>query len=260
MARRPLVSRSIVVILAFILAFCGCASEPDDRAPLVLAAASLQESLGAAAGAWAAEGHRHPVISFAASSALARQIESGADAGIFVSADQDWMDSVEHAGDIRRGTRRDLVGNELVLIAPAGGPPAVNLDAASIDGVLGTRRLAMADPDSVPAGRYGKAALQSLGLWTRIERRIARGENVRAALALVERGEAPLGIVYATDARATDRVKVVASFPAESHPPIVYPVALLPAAGPEAEGFYHFLLSERGQAIFAAHGFTVLPR
>lgn len=252
--------RLLALLLGAALTLSGCAPEPTARAPLVLAAASMQESIDAAADAWAAEGHRRPVISFAASSALARQIESGADADLFVSADQDWMDSVERDGWIRADTRRDLVGNALVLIAPAGGLQAVALEAASLDRALGQARLAMADPDSVPAGRYGKAALRSLGLWPAVEARIARGENVRAALALVERGEAPLGIVYATDARASDRVRVAAVFPAKSHPPIVYPVALLASAGPEAEAFYRFLLSEAGQAILAAHGFTVPPR
>lgn len=254
----PTLLRPFAFLLAA-LALAGCAPEPGSGAPLVLAAASLQESLSAAADAWAAEGHRRPTMSFAASSALARQIESGAAADLFVSADQQWMDRVERAGRIRTGTRRNLVGNALVMIAPAAGPQSVALDAPSMDRALGRGRLAMADPDSVPAGRYGKAALRGLGLWSGLEGRIARGENVRAALALVERGEAPLGIVYATDARASDRVRIVATFPAGSHPPIVYPVALLASGGAEAEAFRRFLLSGRGQAIFAAHGFTAAP-
>lgn len=252
--------RLLLTALAVML-FGGCAQQQQPAEPtLVLAAASLQESMNAAADAYAAKGHARPVISFAASSALARQIESGADADLFVSADAAWMDSVAQAGRIRTDTRRDLIGNALVLIAPAAGPERVGLRAGDIDRALGSGRLAMADPDSVPAGRYGKAALRSLGLWDGLTGRIARAENVRAALALVERGEAPLGIVYATDARASRRVRVVADFPAASHPPIVYPVALLGTADGEADDFYRFLLSDEAKAIFAAHGFSAAPQ
>ena len=253
---RP-VTRLLSALLAA-LALAGCAEDAGERPPLVFAAASLQEAMNTAADSFAAAGHVRPVMSFAASSALARQIENGADAGLFVSADQDWVDHLARAGKIRTDTRRDLVGNTLVLVAPVGASP-VALEAATLDAVLGDGRLAMADPDSVPAGRYGRAALMSLDLWNGIAQRIARGENVRAALALVERGEAPLGLVYATDARASRRVSVAAAFSAGSHPPIVYPVALLTGADAEAEAFYRFLLSAEGQAIFAAHGFTTAP-
>lgn len=235
----------------------GCGPRRPENAPLVLAAASLQESLSEAADAWAAEGHVRPTLSFAASSALARQIVSGAAADLFISADEDWMDAVERAGQLRSGSRRELAGNALVLIAPAAGPASVALEPDAIAAALGDGRLAMADPESVPAGRYGKAALTSLGLWSRVAGRIAPAENVRAALALVERGAAPLGIVYATDARAARRVRVVAAFPASSHPPIRYPAAILAAStSPDAGAFLAFLLSPPGQAIFARRGFT----
>lgn len=235
----------------------GCGPRQPGAAPLVLAAASLQESLTEAADAWAAQGHPRPVISFAASSALARQIESGAVADLFVSADEDWMDTVERTGKLRADSRRDLVGNSLVLIAPATGPESVALEPSALAAALGDGRIVMADPDSVPAGRYGRAALTSLGLWDGVSARVARGENVRAALALVERGEAPLGIVYATDARASSRVRVVATFPADSHPQIRYPAAILAtSASPDAQGFLDFLQSEPGQMTFARHGFT----
>lgn len=249
----------ILLLLAGLTLIAGCTREPANEAPLVLAAASLQEAMNEAADTYAARGRARPVISFAASSALARQIESGGHADLFVAADRGWMDSVARAGRIHGDTRRDLLANRLVMVAPVTGPERVALDAASLDAALGRGRLAMADPDSVPAGRYGRAALESFGLWNTVAGMIARGENVRAALALVERGEAPLGIVYATDARASARVRAVAVFPAGSHEPIVYPVALLNEAGEGGKAFYHFLLSDAAQAIFAAHGFGAPP-
>lgn len=254
-----IVVRWFLLLVGMALFAAGCSQTDADRAPVVLAASSMQESLTAAADEWAAAGHPRPVISFAASSALARQIESGADADLFISADEQWMDSVEKAGRIAPGSRHDLVGNTLVLIRPTGFKPVV-LEAAPMVAALGDGRLAMADPDAVPAGRYGKAALQSLGLWPALEPRLARAENVRAALALVERGEAPLGIVYATDAKASSKVRVVAVFPADSHQAIVYPMALLSNSSTDAKDFSDFLLSPRGQAIFAAHGFAVPAR
>ena len=240
-----------------LLAGCGDRNEPP-APPVVLAAASLHESLTAAADAWSAKGHGRPTLSFAASSALARQIENGAPADLFISADEEWMDAIEARGLLRPGTRSDLVGNRLVLVAPAGSRAAVALaPGADLAAALGDGRLAMADPDAVPAGRYGKAALESLGLWRAVEARIARAENVRAALALVERGEAPLGIVYATDARASGRIRVVAPFPAGGHPPIVYPIAQLAhSTGAEADAFRQYLLSAEGRAIFARFGFV----
>ena len=251
--------RLLVILLSGLAAgLCACARAPDERAPVVLAAASLQDALGEAAEAWSAQGHPRPVLSFAGSSALARQIESGAPADLFVSADEAWMDSVERAGRLKPGTRRPLAGNALVLIAPAGlgVDHAVPLDAAGLAGALGDGRLAMADPEAVPAGRYGKAALEAFGLWRDVEARVAPAENVRAALTLVERGEAPLGIVYATDARASSRVRVVARFPAASHPPIVYPIAQVDGGRGDGAPFQAFLLSPEGQAVLARHGFT----
>lgn len=244
----------LLVVLAVTLV-SGCTAKQTAEPPLVLAAASLQESMNAAADAFAAKGHPRPVLSFAASSALARQIQSGAEADLFISADQEWMDSVQVVGRTQSGTRRNLVGNALVLVAPHNGPEAVSLTVAGMDRALGDGRLAMADPASVPAGRYGKAALQSLNLWSGVEDRIASSENVRAALALVERQEAPLGIVYATDAQASGNVRVVATIPHISHEPIVYPMALLAGSKPDAQKFYRFLLSSEGQAIFTRYGF-----
>jgi len=249
--------RSILGWLALAVLAVATPAPAEPRAPLVLAAASLQESMNAAADAWAKRGHARPVISFAASSALARQIEAGAPADIFVSADEPWMDDVAAKGLIRPGTRRSFLTNRLVLIARAGSKlrltvrPGMPLAAA-----LGDGKLAMADTESVPAGKYGKAALIALGVWDKVSANVARAENVRAAMLLVDRGAAPLGIVYATDARSDPAVRVVGLLPAASHPPITYPLALLKASSsPDAEGFRRFLLSGDGLAVFRRYGF-----
>ncbi len=228
------------------------------RGPLVLAAASMQDALEAAADAYARGGRPRPVLSFAASSALARQIAAGAPADLFVSADEPWMDDLEKRGLLARGTRATLAGNRLVLVAPAISRVRVDLrPGVDLARVLGSGRLAMADPDAVPAGRYGQAALTRLGAWRGVEGRVARAENVRAALALVERGAAPLGIVYATDARASRGVRVVGVFPAASHPPIRYPIARLARSRDVgSELFRRFLLGRSGQSILRKFGFT----
>ncbi len=249
--------RALALTLVALLTL-GAAPPPSGPGPLVLAASSLQEAMTAAADAWARTGHARPVVSFAASSALARQALAGARAELFVSADAEWMDAVAAKGLLRAGTRADFVSNRLVLVAPLSAPTrAVRLGrGGTLSAVLGRGRLAMADPAAVPAGKYGQAALERLGDWPAVSTRIARAENVRAALALVERGAAPLGVVYATDARASRRVRVVAVFPAASHPPIRYPLAILQASRhPDAAGFRAFLLSPRGRAIFARFGF-----
>ncbi|MBC2668789.1 molybdate ABC transporter substrate-binding protein [Novosphingobium piscinae] len=229
------------------------------RAPVVLAAASLQEALSAAAAAWARRGHPRPVLSFAASSALARQVEAGAPADLFLSADEDWMTYLDRRGLLRRGSRVALLGNTLVLVAPATRPLRLAIAPGfPLARTLGPGRLAMADPDSVPAGKYGREALTALGVWSQVEGRVVRAENVRAALALVARGEAPLGIVFATDARATPAVRVVGVFPSRSHAPIIYPLAALArSTNPEGEGFRRFLLGSEARAIFRRHGFTL---
>lgn len=247
--------RSFLILIALMLAPSAIAA---DRGPLVLAAASLQESLTEAADAWAAQGHARPILSFAASSALARQILAGAPADLFLSADEPWMDAVAKAGLLRPGTRTTLLGNRLVLIAPAASRAKLTIARGfPLARALGGGRLALADPDAVPAGKYAKAALTSLGVWNGVSAKLAPAENVRAAMALVERGAAPLGIVYATDARASRGVRIVGIFPASSHPPIHYPLALLKASrNRDAAGFRAFLLSGQGRAIFARHGFS----
>lgn len=246
------------VLLALSLLLVSNMAHAQKKAPLVLAAASLQESLTEAADLWARQGNPRPVLSFAASSALARQILSGAPADLFVSADEPWMDAVAAKGLVRSGTRVPFLVNRLVIVAPANRASPLQIRKGfPLARALGAGgRLSMADPDAVPAGKYGKAALQNLGVWQSVSARIARAENVRAALALVERGEAPMGIVYATDARASKRVRIVGIFPANSHPPITYPVAVLRSATSlSAEPFRRFLISPRAKAIFRRHGF-----
>lgn len=252
-----LLARRALTILLLLLALPAQAARPD-RGPVVLAAASLQDAMTRAADAWAARGHPRPVLSFAASSALARQVKAGAPADLFVSADEDWMDDVERAGFLARGSRANLAGNRLVLVRPAATRLVLRVGRGMpIGRALGTGRLAIADPDSVPAGRYGKAALTALGVWPSVADRLARADNVRAALALVERGATPFGIVYATDARTAPNVAIVGVFPARSHPPIRYPLARLATSRHrDAEGFRRFLLSPAGRAILARAGFT----
>jgi len=230
----------------------------DPKPPLVLAAASLQESMNAAADAWARHGHPHPVVSFAASSALARQIAGGGNADLFISADEDWMDYLAKAGLIVPETRTRLLFGALVIVGPVTGRqhlrPAPGFALAR---ALNGGKLAMADPDSVPAGRYGRDALQHLGVWDQVSGQVARAENVRAALGLVAHGAAPLGIVYATDAFAESQVRIVGVFPAGSHAPIAYPLARLKAStNPEGEAFRRFLVSNEGKTIFRHYGFV----
>lgn len=253
-----MLKRLITMLLLALVPLVPAGAQAQTRGPVVLAAASLQESLNAAADAWAARHYPRPVLSFAASSALARQVLAGAPADMFISADEDWMNELARARLIAPGSRADLVGNALVLVAPASSKlrrldPAPGFALAT---ALGGGRLAMADPDTVPAGRYGRQALQALKVWPGVAGQIARAENVRSALALVARGAAPLGIVYATDARAEPGVRVVGVFPPQSHAPITYPLARLAAAShPDAEGFRRFLLSAEAHAIFRRFGF-----
>ena len=225
--------------------------------PLVLAAASLQESLNAAADAWAARHHDRPILSFAASSALAKQVGAGAPADIFISADETWMDDVARHGLVRAGTRVSFLANRLVMVAPAGSARPVAIKPGfPLDRLLGGGKLAMGEVNSVPAGKYGREALIRLGVWGSVARHVAGADNVRSALALVERGEAPYGIVYATDAFASKGVRIVGVFPDASHAPITYPIAVLTAStSPDADGFRRFLISGAGKAIFKRYGF-----
>ena len=225
--------------------------------PLVLAAASLQESLNAAADAWAAKHHERPILSFASSSVLAKQIDAGAPADLFISADEPWMDDVAKHGLMKAGTRVSFLANTLVLVAPAASAKPVTIKPGfPLAKLLGDGKLAMGEVNSVPAGKYGKEALTKLGAWEAVAPHVAGADNVRSALALVERGEAPYGIVYATDAFASKGVKIVGVFPETSHAPITYPIAVLTAStSPDADGFRRFLLSGAGKAIFKHYGF-----
>lgn len=228
---------------------------------VVFAAASLKNAMDAVTEAWTAKSGTGTRVSYAGSSALARQIQNGAPADVFISANPGWMDTLGAEGLLRAGTRTDLLGNSIVLIAPAVADAAPVTLAPGVDlaGLVGNGHLAMAIVDAVPAGIYGKAALTSLGAWEAVAPRVAQADNVRAALALVARDEAPYGIVYATDAAASDDVEIVGTFPADSHPPIIYPVAILAESGnDEAAPFLAFLGTPEAAALFAAHGFTVL--
>lgn len=248
-------------LFAMLLVAAGAPSAAQDRAPVrVFAAASLTEAMGDLADLWSAQGNPRPVLVFGASSALARQIERGAPADVFVSADLEWMDWLDDRRLVAAGTRRALAGNRLVLVTPAAAP-RVRIDPAqpgALVRMLGVEgRLAIADPAAVPAGRYARAALTSLGVWDALAPRTVNAENVRSALAFVERGDAAAGIVYATDARASPRVRVAAVFAEASHPPIVYPAAALAPARGERLAFLRFLGSPAAKAVLRKRGFVV---
>lgn len=223
----------------------------------VFAAASLKNALDEIKQSWSKQNSSRVVMSYAASSALARQIEKGAPADIFISADLEWMDYLAQRKLLNDASRVNLLRNELVMIAPAAAKISVDLrPGLKLGDLLGNDRLSMADPDSVPAGKYGKAALEALGLWPQVSAKIIRADNVRTALNFVARGETPLGIVYRTDASAEDRVRVIATFPAGSHPPIVYPAALIAdSKKAEAAAFFSWLKSNAATGIFRKHGF-----
>jgi molybdate transport system substrate-binding protein len=247
-------------LLSLLALLLGTVELRAEQPVTVFAAASLKTVLGEVAVAWTGETQKTARLSYAASSALARQIEQGAPADVFISADLDWMDYLAKAGLIDAKSRVNLLGNDLVLVAPAtpeqGGLQTI---AEALRGLSAEGRLAMADVRAVPAGKYGKAALESLGLWPEVERRIAQAENVRAALKLVATGEAPLGIVYRTDAEAEAGVRIVAQFPGTSHPPIIYPAARVAAsANGDANAFIAFLRTAHAAKIFSAHGFKIL--
>jgi len=240
------------------LAFPVFSAEVLAQAPTIFAAASLKNALDEVSALYAAQSGKRPRLSYAASSALARQIENGAPADIFISADSEWMDYLEKKDLLAPGTRRDLLGNRLVLIAPAAQPAKFPIAAGlPLAKALRKGRLAIADPLHVPAGRYAKAALESLEVWEDVKGRLAPVDNVRAALALVARGETPLGIVYETDALAERSVTVAGVFPADSHPRIVYPAAVVKGAKGDAAGLVAFLAGPQARRVFEKHGFTV---
>lgn len=249
--------RNIILALPVSLAFAASASAAD---VVVFAAASMKSALDPIAEEFTARTGHQVLISYAGSNSLARQIIEGAPADIFISASTEWMDAVETSGEVVDGTRADLLGNTLVLIAADADAETVELDENSdFLGLLGDGKLAMALVNSVPAGQYGKASLTALGQWEKVEASVAQADNVRAALALVSTGEAPYGIVYATDAAAEPAVKVIGTFPAETHAPITYPIALLKNASDDADRVFFDALSDADAAgVFAAEGFSLL--
>jgi len=228
---------------------------------VVFAAASLKNALDDIAMAWSTEtGKPMPKISYAASSTLAKQLEQGAPADLFISADLDWMDYVAKKDLVKTDTRVNLLGNKLVLIAPTDSKTTVEVKQGfDLAKALAGGKLAMGSVDAVPAGKYGKAALEKLGAWDGVKDKIAQAESVRAALLLVGRGEAPLGIVYSTDAAAEPNVKIVGTFPEDSHPPIIYPAAVTKdSKAADAKPFLDYLKTTKARPAFEKQGFTVL--
>jgi molybdate transport system substrate-binding protein len=261
--RRTFVSR-----LAALVATAGIAlavtlpANAQDAGPVVFAAASLKNALDEINASWEAETGKSATISYAASSALAKQVEGGAPADIFFSADLTWMDYLAEKKLIATDTRAELLGNSIVLVAPKDLAAAITIEKGfDLKTLLGDGKLAMGAVDSVPAGKYGKAALEKLGAWSGVKDQVAQADNVRAALLLVSRAEAPLGIVYKTDAAADPEVKVVGTFPADSHPAIIYPVALTTESKSEdAKAFLAYLKTDAAKASFEKQGFTVLAK
>jgi molybdate transport system substrate-binding protein len=246
--------------LSLFLALAPAGAFAQERI-VVFAAASLKTALDGAAADYHAHGGAEVAISYGGSLSLERQIAAGAPADLFASADEDSMDIAAKAGAIRTDSRVDLLGNRLVVVAPKAAPiDALALDPKAFEQALGTGKLATGETNTVPVGKYAKASLTKLGLWSVVEPRLAMTSDVRTALAFVARGEATLGIVYATDAAAEPAVKIVATFPDDSHPPSLYPFALTAAShNAAAESFLAYLKSAPGRAFFAAQGFAVIP-
>jgi molybdate transport system substrate-binding protein len=256
------VSRHLLASVCLVLLSAAWSTAAPAQIPklIVFAAASLKDALDEVDTAYQREKGQETTASYAASSTLAKQIEAAAPADVFISADLDWMDYLAKRNLIKPETRADLLGNRLVLIAPV--TSATRLEIGPnfpLAEALGNRRLAIADPNSVPAGKYGKAALEALGVWSSVAGKLAPAENVRATLLWVSRGEAPLGIVYQTDAHSDKGVQIVGTFPDNTHPPIIYPIAVVAAsANPGAPGYVAFLKSPAARPIFEKQGFTVL--
>lgn len=259
--RRALLKRIALAAVAFCFASASPVTHALAEEKLtIFAAASMKNALDGLNAEWKKETGKEAIASYAASSALAKQIEASAPADIFISADLAWMDYVADKKLIREGTRSNLLGNRIVLVSEKDKTKPVEIkNGFDLAGLLGDGRLAMGAVDSVPAGKYGKAALEKLGVWSSVESKVAGAESVRAALLLVSRGEAPYGIVYETDAAADPGVGIAGTFPEDSHPPIIYPVAILASSkNPDAEAFLAFLKSDKAKPFFEKQGFTVL--
>jgi molybdate transport system substrate-binding protein len=238
------------------------AAQDAKQGPTIFAAASMKTALDAIAADFAKQTGATAKISYASSAVLAKQIEQGAPADIFISADLKWMDYLDKAKLLKAGTRRNLLGNALVLIEPADGTSDLKITKGfALAKAIGDGKLAVCTVTSCPAGVYGKDALTNLGVWNEVEPKLAQADNVRNALALVARGEARFGIVYATDAKAEPKVKVVDTFPESSHKPVTYPIALIATStNPEAAAFAAFMTSQSAVKILTGQGFTVLDR
>lgn len=257
-------SGTLIVLLWSAFA-CGVSAAPaneKEKPPLlVFAAASLTNVLGELSPAWKKRSGGSIKLSFAASSVLARQIEAGGKADVFISADQEWMDYLQLRNLLDKPSRRDLVGNRLVLIAPADSEVELTIAPGfPLFEALGGGRLATGDPDTVPVGRYARAALMSLGAWDEVADRLVRADNVRSAMMFVARGEVPLGIVYTTDALVDKKVRIVDTFPFNTHNPITYPAAALKGGRAEASTYLDFLSGEEAAAMWKRHGFLELRK
>lgn len=252
--------RAAVVLFLAVCCLLGGSALAQTREVTVFAAASMKNVLDDIGHQYQADTGKRIRVSLAASSSLAKQIENGAPGDIFISADLDWMNYLALHQLIRPETRRNLLGNQLVLVASLENNNWVKIKPGfPLSKMLRGGKLAMGNTSAVPAGKYGKAALEKLGVWPSVQGQIAQAESVRAALALVARGEAPFGIVYKTDAEAEANVKIVGIFPEDSHPPIIYPVALLrDSRNPDAAAFLNYLESRRAKPLFEKHGFLVL--
>jgi molybdate transport system substrate-binding protein len=257
----------LAALLAALLGFSlsapapAAAAEAQQPGLLVFAAASLTNVLEEISTNWTRRSGVPVKLSFAASSALARQIEAGGKADIFISADEDWMDYLGQRTLIAPATRREIAGNSLVLIAPADSKARITLrPGVRLDAVLGTGRLATGDPETVPAGRYARSALQSLGVWDQLKDRLVPADNVRGALNFVARGEVPLGVVYATDAKAEKAVRIVATFPEDTHAAITYPAAATSLARPESIAYLTYLSGADAAITWKKYGFQELRK
>jgi molybdate transport system substrate-binding protein len=261
MSARSRVRKMIVWFLMVGMAFdAGALSATErDRPFIVFAAASLTEAVTEVSAAFTQETGIAVKTSFAASSVLARQIEAGAPATVFFAADEEWMDYLQKRNLLAAGSRKDVLANQLVLVAPADSTATVKITSGPVlvQG-LGGARIATGDPDSVPVGKYARAALIKLGVWEQVEGRLVRAEDVRSALAFVARGEAPFGIVYLTDAKIEKRVKLLDVFPQDTYPPIRYPIAMTAGAGADAGRFVEFVTGKRAAVIFQNYGFALI--
>lgn len=254
--------RRHLLLLAAIFALTGAIGQAEaksEKPARVSAAASLTDAFKEVGALYAATGHPEPVFVFAASSVLAKQIENGAGADVFASADEAWMDYLSERKLIDPATRTSMLSNKLVLIAPADKPLKITIKPNfDLKGALNGGKLSMANPDSVPAGKYGKAALTSLGVWNSVSADAVHAENVRSALRFVELGEAPAGIVYQTDAIASKKVVITGEFPQGSYPKISYPIAAIKGGQTkEAKSFLKFFRSDAAIAVFKRQGFTI---